>query len=33
MNTRFVGRLDLTDADEDAIVSFLKALTDTASPR
>jgi hypothetical protein len=25
--------LDLTDADEDAIVSFLKALTDTASPR
>jgi cytochrome c peroxidase len=33
MNTRFVGRLDLTDADEDTIVSFLKALTDTASPR
>jgi cytochrome c peroxidase len=33
MNTRFVGRLDLTDADEDAIVSFLKTLTDNASPR
>jgi len=33
MNTRFVGRLDLTDAEEDAIVSFLKTLTDNASPR
>jgi cytochrome c peroxidase len=33
MNTRFVGRLELTDAEEDAIVSFLKTLTDNASPR
>jgi cytochrome c peroxidase len=28
MNTRFVGNLGLTDAEEDAIVSFLKTLTD-----
>ena len=33
MNTRFVGNLGLTDADEDAIVSFLKTLTDSASLR
>jgi len=33
MNTRFVGRLELTDAEEDAIVSFFKTLTDNASPR
>jgi cytochrome c peroxidase len=33
MNTRFVGRLELTDAEEDAIVSFLKTLTDNVSPR
>lgn len=32
MNTRFVGRLELTDAEEDAIVSFLKTLTDNVSP-
>jgi cytochrome c peroxidase len=33
MNTRFVGNLGLTDAEEDAIVSFLKTLTDEAPQR
>jgi len=33
MNTRFVGNLGLTELDEDAIVSFLKTLTDEASAR
>jgi cytochrome c peroxidase len=30
MNTRFMGNLGLTDAEEDAIVSFLKTLSDEA---
>jgi cytochrome c peroxidase len=33
MNTRFVGNLGLTELDEDAIVSFLKTLTDEAPAR
>jgi hypothetical protein len=33
MNTRFVGNLGLTDAEEDALVSFLKTLTDGTSAR
>ena len=33
MNTRFVGNLGLTDAEEDALVSFLKTLTDETSVR
>jgi cytochrome c peroxidase len=33
MNTRFVGNLGLTDAEEDAIVSFLKTLTDETPQR
>jgi cytochrome c peroxidase len=28
MNTSRVGRLGLTDAEEDAIVSFMQTLTD-----
>jgi hypothetical protein len=28
MNTRFMGRLGLTDAEEDAIVAFLWTLSD-----
>jgi hypothetical protein len=28
MNTRFMGRLGLTDAEEDAIVAFLRTLSD-----
>ena len=26
MNTRFIGRLGLTDAEEDAIVAFVRTL-------
>ncbi|MEA2917589.1 MAG: cytochrome c peroxidase [Bradyrhizobium sp.] len=33
MNTRFVGNLGLTDAEEDALVSFLKTLTDETPRR
>jgi cytochrome c peroxidase len=33
MNTRFVGNLGLTDAEEDALVSFLKTLSDEAPAR
>jgi hypothetical protein len=32
MNTRFVGNLGLTGAEEDAIVAFLKALSDGWTP-
>ena len=28
MNTKFVGRLGLSDAEEDALVSFMQTLTD-----
>ena len=33
MNTRFMGNLGLTDAEEDAIVSFLRTLSDEAPAR
>jgi cytochrome c peroxidase len=32
MNTRFMGRLGLTDAEEDAIVAFLRTLSDGWKP-
>jgi hypothetical protein len=32
MNTSKVGRLGLSDADEDAIVSFMQTLTDGFMP-
>ncbi len=32
MNTKRVGRLDLTDADEDAIVAFMRTLSDGWRP-
>jgi hypothetical protein len=28
MNTKFVGRLGLSDEEEDALVSFMQTLTD-----
>jgi cytochrome c peroxidase len=28
MNTKFVGRLGLTDVEEDELVSFMRTLTD-----
>jgi cytochrome c peroxidase len=33
MNTRFIGRLGLTDAEEDAIVAFLRTLSDGWTPQ
>jgi hypothetical protein len=33
MNTKQMGRLGLTDAEEDAIVAFLQTLTDGFMPR
>jgi cytochrome c peroxidase len=33
MNTKQMGRLGLTDAEEDAIVAFLQTLTDSFMPR
>ena len=33
MNTRFMGNLGLTDEEEDALVSFLKTLSDQAPAR
>jgi hypothetical protein len=33
MNTSHVGRLGLTDAEEDAIVSFMQTLSDGYTPR
>ena len=33
MNTRFVGRLGLTETEEDALVSFMQTLTDGFMPR
>jgi cytochrome c peroxidase len=33
MNTSRVGRLGLSDAEEDAIVSFMQTLTDGFMPR
>jgi cytochrome c peroxidase len=33
INTRFVGKLGLSDAEEDALVAFLKTLTDEAPLR
>ena len=32
MNTRFMGKLGLTDAEEDAIVAFLRTLSDGWKP-
>jgi cytochrome c peroxidase len=32
MNTRFIGKLGLTDAEEDAIVAFLRTLSDGWKP-
>jgi hypothetical protein len=32
MNTRFIGRLGLTDAEENAIVAFLRTLSDGWKP-
>jgi hypothetical protein len=32
MNTRFSGNLGLTEVEEDAIVSFMKTLTDQDAP-
>ena len=32
MNTSKMGRLGLTDAEEDAIVSFMQTLTDGLMP-
>jgi hypothetical protein len=32
MNTSRVGRLGLTDAEEDALVSFMQTLTDGFMP-
>ena len=32
MNTKFVGRLGLSDAEEDALVSFMQTLTDGFMP-
>jgi cytochrome c peroxidase len=33
MNTKFMGRLDLSDAEEDALVAFMQTLTDGFMPR
>jgi hypothetical protein len=33
LNTKRVGRLGLSDAEEDAIVSFMQTLTDGFMPR
>jgi cytochrome c peroxidase len=33
MNTKFVGRLDLSDEEENALVSFMQTLTDGFMPR
>jgi hypothetical protein len=33
MNTSRVGNLGLSDADEDALVSFMQTLTDGFMPR
>jgi hypothetical protein len=32
MNTRFIGKLGLTDAEEDAVVAFLRTLSDGWKP-
>ena len=33
MNTKFMGRLGLSDAEEDALVAFMQTLTDGFMPR
>jgi hypothetical protein len=33
MNTKFMSRLGLSDAEEDALVAFMQTLTDGFMPR
>jgi cytochrome c peroxidase len=33
MNSKFMGRLGLSDAEEDALVAFMQTLTDVFMPR